>query len=207
MARARDLRTNLVPQGCHVIVALGRLVRQKRFDDAISAFVEVRRRGTRAVLYVVGTGPEDGRLRERARKACGDGGIDPNDIRFTGVVPDGHDAIWAAMADVAVFCGAVGLGMIVSMAVGTSTLIADEAGCDTELLIDGETGVRYPWGNVSALSDTLAGLVADRGRRATLAAAGRRIVLERATICRMVDGMESAIRYASGLSKNRPRLT
>lgn len=49
------------------VLMAGRLVEKKGFADGIAAFAEARRRGIEAQLVVVGTGPEEGRLRLATR--------------------------------------------------------------------------------------------------------------------------------------------
>ena len=179
-----------------VIVSLGRQVPGKRFGDVIRAFAKVRQRGLNGVLCVVGTGPEESRLRSLSHALCDRTQLDRSGVQFVGLVPEGEDAVWLALADVAVFGGAVGLAVNVSLAVETPTIVADEQGSDTEILIDGVTGLRFQKGDIASLSNVLQTLLEQPALGAQLARRGRELVLERATLRRMVDGMEAGIRYA-----------
>lgn len=199
LERRRDLKLD----GRRVIVSLGRLVPEKRFDLAIKALAALKVSHPHTVLVIVGAGPDEGRLRNMARETCRASGMPEDAVRFTGVVPPGHDAIWLALGDIAVLAGAVGLAMNVSMAVGTPTVIADEAGCDTELLKQGEGGLRFAPGDAGHLATLLSSLLSDERARATLGPAGRSVILRSATIQHMVGGIQEAIDHA--LTERRSR--
>ena len=201
--RANELRQATGLVGVPLVVSLGRLTTSKRIDDAIRAFVRARAQGLEAVLCIVGVGSEERKLKRLARAMAGRAGIGSESIRFIGLAPPGMDAVWLAAADVAVFTGGVGLGLNVSLGAGTATVIADESGSDAELLINDETGLRFPKGDVNALSRAIARLLGYPDSRSHLGSNGRRLILERATVNYMADGLEAAIRHSLRVAAGR----
>jgi glycosyltransferase involved in cell wall biosynthesis len=67
---------------------------------------------------------------------------------------------------------------------------------------DGETGVRVPPGDPSALAAAIAGLLEDRARAVALGDAGRRRFLDRFTLEHSVDGMVAL--YRDLAARGRP---
>lgn len=72
-----------IPADAEVVLAIGRLVRQKRFDHLLQAFDRIRRERPKALLLLVGDGPLRKPLEaEAARLQLGD------TVRFLGLVPN-----------------------------------------------------------------------------------------------------------------------
>jgi colanic acid/amylovoran biosynthesis glycosyltransferase len=67
------------------ILMAGRLVEKKGFSDGVAAFAEARRRGIEAHLQIVGTGPEE----ERLRLAVSSHGV-TDDVEFLAAQPRGR---------------------------------------------------------------------------------------------------------------------
>lgn len=92
-------RVELVPNGVYVddpgfrgerngAVAFGRLTPHKRFDLAISAIAEGRKKGIATPLLIIGDGPERARLENLSRK------LEVTDlVKFTGTLPTQKD-VW-----------------------------------------------------------------------------------------------------------------
>jgi glycosyltransferase involved in cell wall biosynthesis len=70
-------------------------------------------------------------------------------------------------------------------------LIASRVGVVPEILEDGEHALLVPAGDAAALADAIARLAGDRGLRARLGAAGRRLVLERYSGARVAAALEA----------------
>lgn len=103
------------------LVFCGRLVRSKRPEDALRAFAVVRERVPTAELLVIGTGPEEDRLRRMA----------PAGVRFLGRVPESVKYDVMARAHALVITSVrEGWGLVVSEAasVGTRTVAYDVDG-------------------------------------------------------------------------------
>ncbi len=152
------------------VACVGRLVRPKRVELALAALARLRRRLPQARLVVVGDGPELPRLRRHAERL----GIAAA-VEFRGRVGEAekrrvyHEA-WVHVA----VSRKEGWGLTVmeAAACGTPTVAADVPGL-RESVVHEQTGLLVPSGDVAALADALAALLADPGRRAALGAAAR----------------------------------
>ena len=69
-------------------------------------------------------------------------------------------------------------------------VVATDAGGIPEAVIDGTTGIIVPVGNPGKLADGLLALIRDPVRARAMGQAGRKRLLERFTIGKMVEGME-----------------
>ena len=176
-----------------LVVSLGTLVKKKRFDLVIDAALELFAKGRYFRLVVVGGGPEYLSLREYAALSLKAAGLDDNLIVFIGRVPDGYDQVWLSAADVSVMGGAVGLAMNVSMGCGTATIIADETGSDSEMLVDEVNGLRFVPNDHYSLANRIDRILLDEKMRDAISVSARRDILANATVGKMVDGLEKAI--------------
>lgn len=154
------------------ILCVAHLYRRK---DVATLLDAVARLPERAVLRVVGTGPERGRLEDRARSL----GIS-NRVAFLGHVP--FDSLTAEYRRAAVFClpsrqEGFGIVFLEAMAAGLP-IVAARAAAVPELVRDGECGILVPVSDAPALAAALGGLLDDPGERHRLGEAGRRRVLE-----------------------------
>src|SRR5438094_445013 len=143
------------------------LGRRPRAAGALSA------RGTPIDVELVGDGPERAALAALAR----DLGLGER-VRFRGWLPFAE--VLEAMRRATILVHpSPGLGdglpnvLREAMAVGTPVVASRVAGIP-EALDDGRCGVLVPPADVAALTDAIAGMLADEGRRRELAAHGRR---------------------------------
>lgn len=191
-ARGRALAEAAGVADKRLIVCVGRMDADKRQGDLLAAWPALQTLIPDAALVLVGGGPD---LESREAQAHA---LDPTGQRVvvTGRVPEGDDYAWLSAASVAISPGAVGLSINQSLAFGVPTVIADEPGADGEIVRDGETGWRYRRGDVPALVDVVAGVMADEAKAAAIAAAGRRLMREEITLEAMAATLDGAIRAA-----------
>jgi glycogen(starch) synthase len=159
-----------VPLDPPLLVAVGRLHKNKGFDVAIEAFGRIARRHPRLRLLVVGDGPQGGSLRELAR------GIGVADrVEWLGVRPNSDVALALTRATLVlmpsryegfplVALESGGLGRVV---VGARTPGLDEA------VEDGRTGVLVPVDDVGALAAAIDALLGDPDHLRELGRAAR----------------------------------
>ena len=155
------------------VLAVGRFARAKGFDHLLRAAGALSARGTPIDVELVGDGPERAALAALAR----DLGLGER-VRFRGWLPFAE--VLEAMSRATILVHpSPGLGdglpnvLREAMAVGTPVVASRVAGIP-EALDDGRCGVLVPPADVAALTDAIAGMLADEGRRRRFAAHGRR---------------------------------
>lgn len=178
-----------------VIVYMGRLAADKRVGDLFDAWPALKAKWPELALVIAGGGPELDAVRGRAQQMDPEGA----DLQVLGRVPEGDDYAWIATADATVQPGAVGLAINQSMALGVPTVIADEIGADTEILVHGETGWRYPRGDVQALTHTLNSVLSDQQAVGRITEAARHTLRDEVTLEAMAQVIDGAIRAALAL--------
>lgn len=165
------------------IGAIGRLVPEKGFEDLPPALAQVP--GARIVL--VGDGPERERL---ARLAC-EAGVED---RFELVGWQESPREWLAKFDVLAapsrLEGSPPLVALEAM-MGGLPVVAADVGSVSEAVVDAESGVLVPPGDIAALAAALTALGANRARRIELGERGRRLALEKFTAARMAERFEA----------------
>lgn len=182
-ARAGDgaaLRASLVvPEGARVVLWIAQLAPWKRADHALRAFARARARVPLPLVMVIGGG---GPERERLEALAHAEGIAPW-VRFAG--PVAHADVPDLMAAAALF---VATGERSNKSVATCEamlcgvpVVAFNAGGTGDVVRDGETGRLVPDGDVAALADAMAALLADDAGRAALGAAAREFARTRFT--------------------------
>ena len=142
-ARARE-RLEL-PALAPVAVCVGRLSHQKGQDVLLEAWPSVADRVEGAHLALVGSGPEEERLRSRA----------PKSVQFAGERKDVQD--WLAAANVVVVPSrweGMSLGLLEALARGRSVVATDVAG-SVEAIGD-DAGAVLPVDDAPALADAIA---------------------------------------------------
>lgn len=176
--------------GTPLVLFVGRL----RYYKGLHVLVDAMREAP-GTLVLVGDGPEDGALRERAARA----GLGSR-VRFAGALDEDGLLAHLAAADVGVLPSthpseALGIALIEMMACGIP-VISTELGTGTTFVNrDGETGLAVPPSDPAALAAALRRLLGDPALRERFGAAGRRRAREVFSREAMMRGVEEA--YAS----------
>ncbi len=174
------------PLGDRPVVGFaGRLVPKKGVDVLLRAMVAVRARVPDAVLVVAGDGPERSRLEAFGRSLGIDGAV-----KFLGHldrdrVEDALSTVWV-QAVPSIWEEPFGLVAAEAMMRGTAVVATDSGGL-CEQVVDGETGLLVPAGDVRGLADALERMLRDRALAERLGAAGRQRALGCFTEDRHVD--------------------
>lgn len=163
----RRARRALAEPGGRTILVAGRLVAEKGFQDAIAALPAL----PETALAVAGRGPLAPALRDAAASA----GV-ADRVRFLGRLE--HKALPAhyAAADLVAMPSRYepfGLVALEAMAAGRP-LVAAEVGGLAEILPAGEAAMRFPAGDVDALTARAGALLDDADLRRRVTEAGRR---------------------------------
>jgi glycosyltransferase involved in cell wall biosynthesis len=155
------------------VLFVGRLVERKGVPTLLDAWNQASLPNAR--LVIVGDGPDRAALEARAAAL----GIDPT-VEFRGRVSDEELAAAYATADVFVLPAVLdvrgdteGLGVVLLEAMASNIpVLASAAGGITDVVIDNESGLLVPPGDVGALAEALQRLHRDPELRARLAAGG-----------------------------------
>lgn len=198
-AHRERMRAQLgVPQDVPLVSIVARLVPIKRVDLFLDAAGRLARERPGTWFCVAGDGELAGALRSSAAaRALG------GRIVWPGFVED-TPALYAASDVVALSSDNEGtpVSLIEALASGT-VVVATRVGGVPSVVRDGESGLLVARGNAGALADAARRLLDDPDLRAGLAARGRRDVLGRFGVERLVQ--ETAGLYREGLARDRGR--
>lgn len=170
-------RSEAPAEGPLRVISVGRLIPRKGIDLLIEAVARAVGAGVDLRLNIVGSGPEEGRLRELAReRELG------SRVRFHGFVDQPQLPALYAEAEVFAFPtleDPFGIVALEAAAAGLAIIGGRDAGATQELVRHGETGLATDPRDVERTAAHLADLAADRGRTAAMGRAAHRETLER----------------------------
>ena len=172
-----------------VVLAVARLTAWKGVDTLIRALPALRERRPKAILAVVGDGPDRARLEGLAAEAPA------GSVHFAGELAHREVARYLVAADALALCsGYEGLSHVLleAMAAGVP-VVASNVGGNRALVRHGENGLLVPFGDVPATAAALARLLDDRPLAARLAGAARAETSARTTEL-MVDETVAVLR-------------
>jgi glycogen synthase len=159
----------------------------------IDALGTLRRQGLDVGLLIVGNGPDEDNLRMAADQAQ-----ISDHVIFAGRIP--HDEVGASYdaADVMVYPRlemeltqrVTPLKPLEAMAMA-KPVIASDVGGHRELILDEETGILFPAGDVTELAKAIQRIIQEPDTRTRLVSSGRRFVQEQRTWSAVVRGYES----------------
>ncbi|QOJ00206.1 MAG: glycosyltransferase family 4 protein [Phycisphaeraceae bacterium] len=200
--RADELLRERGFAGKKILLCVGRMDPEKRHADLLDAWPRLAALDPDLVLVLVSGGPLLDQVRARAAST------DPDRILVTGRVPEGDDYAWIAASHACVYPGAVGLAINQSLAFGKPTIIADEIGADSEILVgqahpDRQTGWRYPRGDLDALTAAVAAILRGGHEVDAVRHRARALMRDTVTLDNMVANIDAAIR--AGLADARAR--
>jgi glycosyltransferase involved in cell wall biosynthesis len=172
-----------------VVAWLGRMTDIKRVDDLLRVFADLRGRGVDAVLLLVGDGPNRPELERRARELGVAGAV-----RFTGFRAD-VGSIYRAADVVALSSANEGtpVSLIEALAAGCAVVTTDVGGA-SDVVDEGRAGVLVPFGDLRLYADRVEELARSPERRRELGEAGRRHVLARYSVDRLLDDVDELYR-------------
>ncbi len=170
MRRAADLRRQLgIPVPAPVVLFVGRLTCDKGIPELMKAFLHLSSQFPELRLLLVGCFEDGDPLPVETRKSL----ETHSRVIFAGAARD--TAPYYAMADVLVLPShREGLPTVVleAQAAGKPVVGASATGI-VDLVTEGETGLLFPVGDVTALSKAVAKLISDKGLATKLGLAGQ----------------------------------
>jgi glycosyltransferase involved in cell wall biosynthesis len=163
-----------LPDDARVLLCVARLAPQKGVDVAVRALARVREVEPRAVLVVLGEGPERPRL-------VGDGVFLPGRT--------GDIAAWHRRAELLVHPArweGFGLALLEAMLAG-KPVVATRVSSAPEIVVDGETGLLVEPEDANALAAAVLELLDDPARSAAMGEAGLARARSEFSVARMAD--------------------
>ncbi|HET6942078.1 MAG TPA: glycosyltransferase family 4 protein [Sphingomicrobium sp.] len=158
------------------LISVGRLSSEKGQIVLLRACKLLAGRGAKVHLTLIGSGPLEGLIRDEiAKEGMGDY------VELTGELPP--DEVRSKLEGSDVFCltsfaEGLPISIMEAMAVGVPVIATSIAGIP-ELVVNGDTGLLVPPGNVDALAEALEKLLGDAKLRDKIVGAGRKRVEER----------------------------
>jgi len=166
----KHLRTKLLlPPNGALVVYLGRLTPEKRVDHLLRIWPDIRAAFPQARLLIVGTGPEEARLRMQGMSVPG--------VQFTG--PVNNTLSYLQAADLFVLPSTTeGLSNSLLEALSTGLpVLATSVGGTPDVISHGVNGYLIPPDDLTALKIGLTDLLSDAALSARLGIAGRQCIL------------------------------
>jgi len=156
-----------------VVLFVGKLQHKKNVQELIRALGKMKSSGSRYCLVIAGEGGLRNDLQDLAQKL----GVR---IVLTGFVnQSGLSEVYASV-DCLVLPSSYGetWGLVVNEAMNFSlpVVVSDRVGCGPDLVIEGETGFCYQYGNSDQLAEVLAELCHDAEKRQRIGSNARRHV-------------------------------
>jgi len=174
-----------IPSNAFVVSTVGRLNEVKRQDLLLRAVAALGGEFAHVHTLIVGDGPESEALKELSHTL----GLNER-VHFAGYQPS-PERFYAAMDAFALTSRLEGLPLALLEACAAGLPVAASAvGGVPKIVIDGETGLLFPNGNVDALVQCLKRLVLDPDAASRMAAAGRSLVREKYSLERMASDYE-----------------
>ena len=172
-----------------VFLFVGGLIAVKRIGLLIEAFAKADH--SNAVLWIVGDGPEKNSLVALAEQTHAR-------IRFFGRVVDGVDKYFAA-CDFFVLPRLGGLALNQAMFWEKICLCSVADGTEDDLVIDGQTGIRFEKDDLDSLHQALLrALALDSDQQGKMGDAARKLILECSNVEQMVKTFSVTIRRDMG---------
>ena len=174
-----------------VIGSVGTLTPLKGQELLLKAAAVVRKRGIDSAYVLVGSGPDEARL----RTMCGDLGI-ADRVWFTGERGDVENLYH--LFDILVSTSrSEGFGLTLAEAMAARRpVIATRAGGTEEVVDDGKTGILLPQDDHIALASAIMRLLRNPELRAMMGEAGRARVMERFSLTGYVKEVEAVFEQA-----------
>ena len=163
-------RRNYAADDEFLLLYVGRLVPEKGVALLLHAFAELKRRGVKIKLVIVGQGPQFNELRSLSQQL----GVAAS-VYFTGYIPDEEVNHLYHIADLAVvpsYYEPFGIVALESMVRGTPTLVADTCGLG-EIIDDMVDGRKFLCGFMNSLVDMILWFVHNPGHARELAKKGK----------------------------------
>ncbi|MCG8450820.1 MAG: glycosyltransferase, partial [Pirellulales bacterium] len=195
-SREEFLAEQSLPREARLIAVAGRLVREKRIEEAIWCFELVRTLNDRARLLIFGDGPERPRWERFARLAS-----ESADIRFLGYRPDYRkllphvDVFWHASEE----SRAAPISILEAMAAQIPVVATRSAACGM-VVEEAQNGYLVPLEGRAARARHTLRLLEDQQLATQIGSAGARVIADNFTAEAMTDAYAALYRQVFALA-------
>jgi glycosyltransferase involved in cell wall biosynthesis len=184
-----------IPPEAFCFLFAGKLIEKKRPLDILRALSRMRDRSAPVHLLVVG----EGALRAEAQQLAS---CQRLPITFAGFLNQTEIGKAYAAADALVLpsdCGETwGLVVNEAMLFGCPAVVSDRVGCRPDLVLDGETGFSFPFGDEESLGEAMTRLASDPEQARQMGDRARDRILRSYSVEAAVQGTLSAVSRALG---------
>jgi glycogen(starch) synthase len=183
----------------YMVLGVGRLSQQKSFHDLIAATALIRQRGVDVNTLIIGDGVEEETLRELAGRLGLHDQVQLLGSKTTLELVEYYracDAVALPSHD-----EGLGLTLVEAMLCGAPAIGAQSGGI-TDVIVDNETGLLFPPGDVPALADALQRILTDEKLAGRLSTAGQSFARRQYDPALCIDKMLNV--YKSVLARSRP---
>lgn len=200
--RRREVRSNFgIPERAISFLYAGKFEAKKHPQHFLAALSRLARKRPDLPLHGLFVG--DGLLAHELRAAASARSVP---VTFAGFMNQSEIAKCYVAADALVLPSDYGetWGLVVNeaMACGLPALVSDRVGCGPDLVLDGETGERYPFGDIDAMANVLEKWTEAPERMRQMGRAAEKHVRCHYTIGRSVEAVLQAVRATT---EGRPR--
>lgn len=189
---AHRARLGIPEKACCVLFA-GKMIPEKNLGELLEAVQIASVHQPNLHLLMVGDGPLRKDLeREAALRSL--------PVKFAGFLNQREMPAAYAEADVlALTSVSESWGLVVNeaMASGLPAIVSDRVGCSPDLVSDGSTGWTYTSGNAGALATVIERAVLERDQLPAMGAAARKLVNDRYSVDRAVEGTLEAVEFVT----------
>jgi glycosyltransferase involved in cell wall biosynthesis len=175
------------------IIHVGRLVKWKRVDLLLEAVALLQTEFPNVEVVVVGYGPEEEPLKERARTL----GLDKSALFVGGVYSTATLGRYLQSAAVYVLAGMGGLSINDAMYFRLPIVCSVCDGTENVLVRDGKNGLLFRPGDVRDLADKIGRILRDPAMRQVMAHESRRVIDEEINIHTVLERYREAFDFVS----------
>ena len=180
-----------IPDRVVCYLCCGKLIPKKHPLELLQAIQHAIAAGANLHLLVVG----DGELRRRCEQFAQDNNLP---VTFAGFLNQTEIVDAYLASDCLVLPSDYGetWGLVVNeaMACGRAAIVSDQVGCRQDLIIEGRTGLSFPFSRWSELADRLTDLASNRSRLRRMGEAAAKHVAQYSPAA-AVDGIAQAVKY------------
>ncbi len=160
-----NLKKKLFPEyhDLHTLIFIGRLVREKRIDQIIKSMDVLRMRGRGLNCIIIGTGQEEGPLKEQAMNLM----LEKNIFFYGPCYDEKQNGMLINLSDCCVSPGNVGLTAIHCMTFGIPVITHNDLasqGPEVSSVLEGFTGELFLKDNIDSLCSKIEELVFNKGK-------------------------------------------